>query len=252
MWKELAKVSLANPGDLMRSLGYAAGASVMKPGKHRPPTDDRFQIMEKWVQAALNVLLGVKLKIDGNLQGPARIALIRFQKERGLGAHGCIDEKTLRALEEEVGIAAPRDGTYEGTVPPLWMEDRKKPAPPPGKPPEKAKDKGPAKTLDEQRAEHVTQLLQREAEEAVRTVAFDREFVELELARLQRPGDAALRLEMAQWFDAARKSTEKAPAWLGKVAESARERPNDAVARLRQAWIEAHPLDRAKERGHDA
>lgn len=143
MLAELARANLANPARAAtKGMTYAGSKKALGPDALKPATDDRHKVMEKWVQAALNVVLGVNLKLDGTLKSDARAALMRFQKEEGLPAHGFLDERTLMALELRVGIRAPRDGTHEGTQSRVSQQDPprapQKPAPPPEKPGQKA------------------------------------------------------------------------------------------------------------------
>jgi len=140
MMAELARADLGGAGrQAMKGMGYNAGKKVLTPTSHKPAGDDKHKVMEKWVQAALNVVLGTKLKLDGTLNGDTRAALMRFQRDNGLAAHGFLDERTLMALELQVGIRAPRDGIYQQTVPRLWQEDVRK-APQKPTSPEKRKE----------------------------------------------------------------------------------------------------------------
>ncbi|MSP90226.1 MAG: hypothetical protein EXR79_00235 [Myxococcales bacterium] len=267
MMGELFKADLGGSArSMMKSLSYGASRAVVAPDANRPAQDDRHLVMEKWVQAALNVVLGMNLKLDGVLRGESRAALQRFQRSRGLNTHGFVDEETLLALELEVGVRAPRDGTYQPTVPPVWMEDRRKPAPPPAQPPAKnapdAKERladgaaagspahrpAPARTPDEQRAEAAADMLRREAEQAAVARAFGRSFVDDELDRLGQHGDAALHLTMQRWFEALRATGDLAPRWLTDALGMARERPVEAVAKIQAAWTAAHPRAAKAER----
>lgn len=74
------------------------------------------------MQAALNVVLGIKLKIDGVLTGAARTALLRFQHENAIPATGLIDERTLQALEKRLGLKAPREGEQHEM--PAWFRNQ--------------------------------------------------------------------------------------------------------------------------------
>lgn len=273
MMAELFKADLGGSAkSMMTTLSYGASRAVVAPGGQRPAQDDRHLVMEKWVQAALNVVLGMNLKLDGLLRGESRAALQRFQRSRNLNTHGFVDEETLLALELEVGVRAPRDGTYQPTVTPVWMEERRKPAPPPAKPPSKdgtggrdgpsgkdgtAAKPGPSdapgaagpqrersadtRSPEDRRAQAAADMLKREAEQAVVARAFGRSFVDEELERLGRPGDAALHLEMLRWWQDARAPGDPAPRWVTDALALARERPAEAAARIQAEWTAAHP-----------
>jgi len=235
---ELAKAQVAKPS--------TAHAAVVPPAALKPRMPEGLLMLEKWVQAALNIALGMKLPIDGALKGETRLALKRFQKEAGLTAHGYVDGKTLEALEKWVDAHAPREGRHGG-LSRLWqVGDR------PGErlpvPPEKPKHPD-GLTPEQQRAQAVVQSLQREAELAVEHAAFSREFVGEQLDRLGRGGSAALHAEMQAWLQAARRPAQdaKAPEWLGQVTQAARARPEAAVAALRGAWLDAHAVPKKEK-----
>lgn len=229
MAAELAKAQRASVPGTARG---ALPADALK-----PRTPDGALMMEKWLQAALNVVLGLKLPLDGLLKGETRLALMRFQKEAGLAAHGYLDEKTLRALEVWLGVTAPRDGR-RGGLNRLWQEDRRPAAAQPPQPPNKAVRDGAVQGASDA-ANAAEALLQRQAELAVEQQAFERAFVHEELARLGRSGDAALHAEMQVWLGQARQG--KGPGWWLAAQEAARLRPEEAVAALRMAWTAEHP-----------
>lgn len=263
MMLELAKVDLANPAkSAVKSMSYSASRAVVSPERFRPPSDDRHKVMEKWVQAALNVVLGVKLPIDGVIKGDTRAALMRFQKQVGLPGHGFIDEKTLAALEEAVGLRAPRDGTFQG-LGRLWQEDRRKQTQPPPSPPKKPEEQAQAKPkldaaqdkgkeagektadLDRDRQAAAHDFLQREAFGAMVRQAFARDWVREQLDRLGRQGDAALQAEMEAWLQHAQASKEP-PEWLTQARTLAREKPEQATQVVRDAWLREHAGANAK------
>ncbi len=228
---ELAKAQVGKPSTAL--------AGVVPPGALKPQLPEGVLMLEKWVQAALNVALGMKLPVDGVLKGETRLALMRFQKEAGLTAHGYLDEKTLQALEQWVGAHAPREGRHGG-LSRLWqVGDRPAERLPP--PPEKPK-RPEGLTVQQERAQAAQKLLQREAELAVEHEAFARDFVEEQMERLGRQGAAALHAEMQAWLEAARRTARdgNAPEWLSKVETAARSRPQEATAALRAAWLGEH------------
>ena len=234
MMAELAKAGLKHPSQqLVKSMTYAATKRLIEPAK-AAATDSRHRIMEKWVQAALNVALGLRLKPDGQWGGDTRAAIMRFQREEGLHAHGFLDDKTLQALEERVGMRAPREGRLQG-APRLWQQDRaeqtrwqQRPGQPPEKPPQPPQVRA-------------TEVLGREAFSAAVQVAFAREWIGEHLEKQGKPGrEVAVQAEMTAWVQQEQAAAEP-PAWLLEVRKSAQERPNEATERLRQAWQLAHP-----------
>lgn len=82
-------------------------------------------------------------------------------------------------------------------------------------------------------------LLHGEALHAVMTLAFERSWIRSELERLGRQGEAALLAELLGFWEKARRSAEP-PAWMLEVASLARDRQDEAVARVRKAWAEEH------------
>lgn len=247
MMAELMRAGLLKPAQqLTKSMTYDATRQLVTPDK-QGKTDTRERVMEKWLQAALNVVLGLRLKIDGTWSGDTRAALQRFQREEGLHSHGFLDDKTLQALEDRLGMRAPREGRLQGS-PRLWQLDRReqemwarRPGQPPDKPaPPRQNQPDGAKTADPERlAAQVAVVLQREAVAAVIQQAFARDWVVEQLEQRGRTGDAALHAEMTSWFTAAQTAADS-PAWLAQVTDLARTRPDDAVARLRRAWSDAH------------
>lgn len=210
--------------------------SPARPGQ----TDNRHRVLDKWVQAALNVVLQLRLPVDGTWHELTRAGLERFQREQGLPAHGFLDDRTLRALEERVGMRAPRDGRLGG-LPRLWQQDRREQerwrargTTPPDAPNKRSESNAP-KTVDEQRRQ-AQQLLEREAVAAVVHEAFDRDWV-----REQAPEghDAAVHAQMLAWYVAGQTAaTEgKPPKWLSGLPAEVGKSPERAVEQLRSAWL---------------
>lgn len=250
-------------GDLHRSLqasGVKEGIGAMRPDRFRPAMDASQTAMQKWVQAALNVVLGTRLKLDGNIGPVSRQALRRFQQQEGLTAHGYADEATLQALELRVGLSCPRGGFHE-PVPSLlvlpmrgvWM-----PKPKGQKPKERGAEAGEreaaqgpaagatAAASQEQaqrgpEAEVRDDVVQREALGAVRAMAFTDGFVERAAEWLEREDQPVVRAEMDRWLDRNLGTpADKAPDWLREVRGSARGNAASAASALRRSWWNEH------------
>lgn len=105
--------------------GYDVGrAALAPPTAHKPigdATADNLQV--RWAQAALMVLMGVRLPLDGRVGQQTRLVLLQFQKLAGLATHGRIDAHTLRALEQAIGVPAPIERGY-GTRRGGWQDGR--------------------------------------------------------------------------------------------------------------------------------
>ncbi len=231
-----------------QALKYADQKKVVSPAGHKPDGPKAQKHVEKWVQAALNVVLGIKLKVDGVLTGAARTALLRFQHENALPATGLIDERTLQALEKRVGLKAPREGEQHEM--PAWFRNlaRGKRSDKLQKPDKKKDPDVDGQAVVAQQAETAVEnaqapqrtltpeaILQQEAIQSVATLAFERDFVEQQLERTQKTGDAALHNGMLTWFAQAQTAA-NAP-WLAKVNDKARLEPDVAVAAIRAAWL---------------
>lgn len=102
------------------SAGYASGRSKVAPQAFRPKSTDPMQRLARWVQAALAVVLGIKLPLTGVIDSATRAALMSFQKQQGLPQSGAVDSRTLQALEHAVGVPAPTKQEA-----PNWMEQER-------------------------------------------------------------------------------------------------------------------------------
>lgn len=268
MLLELGRQGLLK-GDLHRSLqasGVKEGIAALKPDRFKPPVDNSQTGMQKWVQAALNVILGTNLKLDGNLGPVTRQALRRFQRQEGLTAHGYADEATLQALELRVGVACPRGGNGHEPIPRLlilqnrnlWMP---KPRGQGGKERRDGQD-GPgaagseadvqagneATTAAPQSPEAADPTMQREALGAVRALAFSDGFAQRAheyLHDAENQADAAalgeLRGGMERWLDRQLVAKgDEAPDWLRSVRSQARFEAPSAASLLRRTWWREH------------
>lgn len=95
------------------ALGHEAGAKALAPDTHKATTPGGANDLGRWIQAALNRILGVKLPVDGSMDGLTRQALQRFQRMEGLLTHGFADERTIQVLELRVGVPCPRGAGHE-------------------------------------------------------------------------------------------------------------------------------------------
>jgi hypothetical protein len=78
----------------------------------------------RWVQRALNQILGLKLAVDGDRGMQTRSALRSFQKQAGLGADGIVGEKTEAAMIAK-GASAPPQSAAKPMVGPDSVKLRK-------------------------------------------------------------------------------------------------------------------------------
>ena len=265
MLKELGKAELYrfDARKAATEMGHDKARGALKPDRWVPPQDANWRTLEKWVQAALNVVLGTKLKIDGVLRGDTREVLRRFQKEEGLIPHGWLDERTLIALEVRAGVKAPR---MDGKEPIRRLVRGRLKVPPPKPKGQDDKERGrdrsgenaPSagqKKREKETAERSEQtqdqaldpeqrwmhsVLQHEAENAVAAMAFDASFAVDAGAHLGRTPDEGLLAEMKTWFQRAVAAGDQAPQWVTRVAEQAQKEPELAVEFVREAWLADH------------
>jgi peptidoglycan hydrolase-like protein with peptidoglycan-binding domain len=71
----------------------------------------------RWVQSALNDVLGVRLQLHGIADSATRSAIRSFQQRQGLPADGVVGPDTERALIAARGAGSPRDGAASPTDP---------------------------------------------------------------------------------------------------------------------------------------
>lgn len=95
------------------ALGHEQGAKALQPDTHKATTPGGANELQRWVQAALNRILGLKLPVDGVMDSLTRQALQRFQRQEGLLTHGYADERTIQVLELRIGVACPRGAGHE-------------------------------------------------------------------------------------------------------------------------------------------
>jgi len=248
MLLELGKSELAKPDrkQMFSALGYEGSKSALDPARKRAPVDNTHLTFQKWIQAALNIILGINLKRDGVLQGVTRTAIRRFQIHEGLTAHGYIDEATLQVIELRAGMEAPRSSRHE-SLPHLLRLPRK------GiwKPHDRdKKGQGSERKGHEEGAESEAGGLagkvapgvqQREAEHAVAAVAFDDDFVAMAAAEKDTNDLPGLRYEMSDWLQQAYLlGQEECPGWLTRVRFRARAEPTEAASIVRRQWWHEH------------
>ncbi len=95
------------------ALGHDQGAKALQPDTHKATTPGGANDLQRWVQAALNRIFGLKLPVDGVMDALTRQALQRFQRQEGLLTHGFADERTIQVLELRVGVPCPRGAGHE-------------------------------------------------------------------------------------------------------------------------------------------
>lgn len=233
---------------MLSSLGYDGSKRTLDPSTFRPPTDATQGFMQKWVQVALNVLLGTKMRIDGKLGPISRQAIKRFQRQEGITATGFVDDLTLQVLELRVGVRAPRHVQHE-PLPFLMMLPKRsiwKPASTRKKrrkngasvPDDTATDSRVAAAADEEVSikRATPGVLQTEAMGAVAELAFDDDFVADAAAELGRKDNKKLRAEMNEWLRANDRDPENRPDWIQQVHDHARAHAERAASITRQHW----------------
>ncbi len=85
------------------------------------------QRLVKWAQAALSVVLGLRLPLDGVLGGTTQMAVRRFQTQAGLPQTGALDETTVLALAKAVGHPAPGMSPEHKLMPRWFRQERQQP-----------------------------------------------------------------------------------------------------------------------------
>ncbi len=265
-------------GDLHRNLqasGVREGVGALRPDRFRPAMDTTQTAMQKWVQAALNVVTGLSLKLDGNLGPISRTALRRFQRQEGIPAHGYADEKTLQILELRVGVSCPRGGHHEA-VPALlrlpmrnvWMPrpkgqkgkergEKDDELPPPAEGMELARrivePQGGQRRATATAASYADPAARegafspdddavfRESLGSMRSLAFSPGFAERAAEQLAQADGGALQAEMSRWLDQQMIVPDAAaPAWLRTMRSDLRVNPGEAASLLRRAWWACH------------
>ena len=249
MLTELGKGEMLK-GDLdrmLKKLGYKGGRQTFNPSRFRPPVDNTVNTMQKWVQAALNVSLKVKLKLDGQIRGITRSAVKRFQRREGLTAHGYVDRETLQLLERRVGVRAPKSIDHEG-LPHLLMlprktvwKKKKKTKGKPGETREMTADDPDDNDKSRAKKKRAKGLLQDEAIKAIRAIVFDDDFIEMAADALPAGDKKKLEREMLKWLDGMLKlKGDDVPAWLNKVRDKAFLEQFEATSIVRRQWWSEH------------
>ena len=234
---ELGKSELAKPDrkQMFSALGYDGSKAALNPARKKPPVDNTHNSFKKWIQAALNVILGTHLKRDGVIKQVTRAVIRRFQLHEGLTAHGYIDEATLQVLELRVGMEAPRSARHE-SLPHLLRLPRKGVWKPPS-----THKRGQSKKDKEQAEAPEPGVQQQEAEGAVAAVAFDEDFVSMAADEKGVSDVPGLRGEMSEWLQQAyRLGEEDSPRWLTRVRLRARGEQTEAASIVRRQWWHEH------------
>ena len=243
------------------AIGYRGGRAAVAPNAKRPNMGNSPDTFAKWAQAALSMVLGTKVKIDGNIGPVTRNLIKQFQRLEGLTAHGYLDERTIQVIELRTGVKSPRGFAHE-PVPHLLVQPRRgiwKPKPDNKKDKSKkrqqqageptadqAKD-DPAHAAAEAAAEKSASqpakpgLLQDEAMGAVGAQAFDNDFAHLAADRLGREDWEGVQNEMHGWWSTLQEvPAAEQPRWLHLAAAEARARDQQAAGRVRRRWWSQH------------
>lgn len=261
-----------NAIDRANALGYRGGKRAVSPSSKRPAMVNHPDTFAKWAQAALQMVLGIKVKIDGDIGPVTRDVIKQFQRLEGLTAHGYLDERTIQVLELRTGVRAPRGFAHE-PVPHLLRMPRKHVWQPKPKPKKRRKGqsgevKGAEGAADASAAalkesqtvdgagpdvdatagavDHDVEaakpgFLQDEAMGAVAAQAFSNDFAQLAAERLDQPDWAGLQGEMHTWWrELGAQDKAEQPRWLHLAAAEARARAETAASRVRRRWWSQH------------
>jgi hypothetical protein len=90
------------------------GAAVAAYPDEPPPAGSEYM---RWVQSALNDVLGVRLPLHGIADSATRSAIRSFQQREGFPVDGVVGPDTERALIAARGGGSPRDGAAKPTGP---------------------------------------------------------------------------------------------------------------------------------------
>ncbi len=82
------------------------------------------QQLVKWAQAALSVVLGLRLPLDGVLGGTTQAAVRRFQAHAGMAQTGALDPATVAALARAIGHAPPGQAPEHPLMPRWFRQER--------------------------------------------------------------------------------------------------------------------------------
>lgn len=261
-----------NAKEMARALGYRGAKNAVNPTRYQPDVKSGRAGFTQWVQSALQTVLGVRLKVDGNLGPVTRNVIKQFQRIEGLTAHGYLDERTIQVLELRTGVKAPRGASHEA-IPHLLLLPRRnvwKPPPTDDKGKKKAQgqtpaqDAGAAKESDAASATHEDPahespgaaagrkaahesaaegarpgMLQDEAMQAAGELAFADDFAQLAAERLGQDAWQPVQKQMKAWWKAQR-SLEQRARWVDLAAAEARGLQGQAASRLRRRWWSQH------------
>ncbi len=96
----------------------------LHPEDAQPRAVNEAQKLVKWAQAALSVVLSLRLPLDGVLNGTAQMAIRRFQGQTGVPQTGQLDQATILALAKAVGHPAP-GMSPEHRIMPRWFRQER-------------------------------------------------------------------------------------------------------------------------------
>ncbi len=249
-----------------QGIGYRGGKQAVNPNATRPNMVNAPDTFAKWAQAALGTVLGVSVKIDGNMGPHTRDLIRRFQRSEGLTTHGFLDERTIQVLELRTGVRAPRGFAHEAVPhllraerPRIWQPKRDQDkvkkrqksgaqtaeqagATPDGSATAAFAGDAEAPTADKHAATPVIPGFQQdEAMGAVAAQAFDNDFSHLAADRLGREDWQAVQHEMQGWWTELQTLAAAAqPRWLRLASAEARVRDDRASSRVRRRWWSQH------------
>ena len=252
-----------------QGVGYRGGKQAVNPNANRPNMVNSPDTFAKWAQAALGIVLGVSVKIDGNIGPHTRNLIRRFQRSEGLTAHGFLDERTIQVLELRTGVRAPRGFAHEAVPHLLRVRPQRIWQPKRDQDKAKQRQKSGAQTAEQAGAtaeatgaagaaafavdaeaptaeKHAATpampgFQQDEAMGAVAAQAFDNDFSHLAADRLGREDWEAVQHEMHGWWSDMRTlAPAEQPRWLKLASAEARVRDDRASSRVRRRWWSRH------------
>ncbi|MCO4760613.1 MAG: peptidoglycan-binding protein [Myxococcales bacterium] len=250
-----------NKKQMTHAMGYRKGKQAVAPDSNRPNMTTSPDTFAKWAQTALRGMLGITLKIDGNIGPVTRAAIKQFQRREGLTAHGYLDERTIQAIELRTGVKAPRGFSHEAVPHLLLVPRRGLWRPGKNKPKNKAKagkdgakdaaqpdaEVSPMAAAGEQAAEKAAAqpakagLLQDEAMSAVAEQAFANDFAQLAADRLGREDWQQVQTQMGAWWKAqSALPAQEQERWVQLASDEARARDERSSSRLRRRWWSQH------------
>lgn len=128
-------------------------APPLHPEAAQPKPVQEAQKLVTWAQAALSVVLGLRLPLDGVLNGTTQMAIRRFQGQSALPQSGSLDAATVLALAKAIGHPAPGMSS-EHRIMPRWFRQERQSARAKAQPVAHKKSQGPDDAWQEAAPEH--------------------------------------------------------------------------------------------------